>query len=341
MIETPQRGFLANMFLSPDERRLRGGWRLLIHAIVWIALANFATGLIVGIGYIGIRMLTSPGIELTQVVDELSASLAHIGNPLLMIAGIANAVGTVIVTWLARRFLDKRSFVSLGHHLNRRIAYDLLFGFALGGLLMGLIYGFESLMGWLKFEGWASQTEAPSAVLLGLGVALMTYIAGGYQEELLSRGYQLQNLWDGLNLPLALIISSFIFMLLHSGNPNMSWGARVGLFLAGFFLAYPYIRTGELWLSVGLHIGWNFFQGTIFGFGVSGLQGFHLIEQSVDGPVLITGGAFGPEAGLISWAAMLLGTALIWLYTRNRPGAPDPKSLRPASPPPADPVLPS
>jgi CRISPR/Cas system-associated protein Csm6 len=71
-------------------------------------------------------------------------------------------------------------------------------------------------------------------------------------------------------------------------------------------------------LSIGLHIGWNFFEGTVFGFQVSGSTFFRLIIQSVKGPELITGGDFGPEAGLIVLPAMLLGAGLIYAYTHNR-----------------------
>jgi membrane protease YdiL (CAAX protease family) len=84
------------------------------------------------------------------------------------------------------------------------------------------------------------------------------------------------------------------------------------------FFAYAYLRTRQLWLPIGLHIGWNFFEGTIFGFPVSGTTSYQLIHQSVSGPEIITGGAFGPEAGLILLPALLLGTAMVIILTRNR-----------------------
>jgi membrane protease YdiL (CAAX protease family) len=89
----------------------------------------------------------------------------------------------------------------------------------------------------------------------------------------------------------------------------------VGIFLAGLFLAFGYIRTQQLWLSIGLHIGWNFSEGVIFGFPVSGLDGFHLPSITTIGPDLWTGGSFGPEAGLIILPALILGTFLIYFYS--------------------------
>jgi len=103
---------------------------------------------------------------------------------------------------------------------------------------------------------------------------------------------------------------------LHLGNPNATWYSAAGIFLAGLFLAYAYVRTGQLWLSMGLHLGWNFFEGVVFGFPVSGLDIYRLLRIQVHGPELWTGGAFGPEAGLIVVPGLLLGTALIYGYTK-------------------------
>jgi membrane protease YdiL (CAAX protease family) len=182
---------------------------------------------------------------------------------------------------------------------------------------MGLVLLLELLFGWTEFVGWAWQIDGPSKALSGLFSGLGAFILVGFSEEILSRGYHLQNLRDGLNLRWALFISSGIFAVLHAANPNSSWISTLGILLAGYFLAYGWLRTGQLWLSIGLHIGWNFFEGTVFGFPVSGLRSAGLIRHQVDGPELITGGAFGPEAGLIILPAMALGVLLIYLYTRS------------------------
>jgi hypothetical protein len=114
------------------------------------------------------------------------------------------------------------------------------------------------------------------------------------------------------------VISSAIFGGLHLGNPNAIWVGAAGIFLAGVFLAYGYLRTRQLWLPIGLHIGWNFFEGVVFGFPVSGSESYALIRTSVDGPMLWTGGLFGPEAGLVVIPALLLGAVMVYAYTRNR-----------------------
>jgi hypothetical protein len=106
---------------------------------------------------------------------------------------------------------------------------------------------------------------------------------------------------------------------MHGNNPGTTWASTIGLVLAGLFLAYGYIATRQLWLPIGLHIGWNFFEGTVFGFPVSGLDIYRILRHQVTGPELWTGGAFGPEAGLIVLPALALGAALIYVYSRRRP----------------------
>ena len=94
----------------------------------------------------------------------------------------------------------------------------------------------------------------------------------------------------------AVIISSAVFGLLHLANPNATWVSAAGIFFAGVFLAYGYIRTKQLWLPIGLHIGWNFFEGVGFGFPVSGLADIYkMLRIQVHGPEIWTGGAFGPD----------------------------------------------
>jgi uncharacterized protein len=303
----PERSLLAQIFVSPDEPRLRAGWRLLIHTIL-LMVVGF--GAVIAAGAL-LLILSQGDVSAMQNIDQQGAGI-------ILAGAVLEIVIFTVVTWIARRFLDRRSFASLGLHLNRHALPDVLFGIALGALLMGLIYAAEAGAGWLTFEAWAWDEMPSTDVTIQVIAALLLYLGVGYSEELLSRGYHLQNLWAGLNLPFALLISSGVFAALHLGNPNADWVSTLGIFFAGFFLAYGYIRTSELWIPIGVHIGWNFFQGTIFGFPVSGTSGFHLIRQTVAGPEIITGGLFGPEAGMISWAAMLLGAVLIWAYTRGR-----------------------
>lgn len=302
------RSLLAQLFLSPDERRLRAGWRVLLQAILLLVfLTIFSIIVVFGALLLRIDLYDLPPLSLFDLLPT--------------------ALAMTLAVLFARRLFDRRSFTSLGFAPGPHMLPDLLVGFAIPGAMMLFTFLLELAMGWTRFDGWAWQTASPGAVVLSLVTGLAGFIVVGYQEELLSRGYHLQNISQGMGLGWGLFLSSGIFALMHLGNPNVTWYASLpGLLAAGYFLAFGWMRTGQLWLSIGLHVGWNFFEGTIFGFPVSGIGIAGLVRQTPVGPSVITGGAFGPEAGLILIPALAVGIGCLWLYTRRRVLPPHPES---------------
>jgi hypothetical protein len=300
MMTTP-RSMLAQIFLSPNERRLRAGWRLLIQSILLLVILSIISiAVVILTVFLGIGLNTLPPLSLFNLLPT--------------------ALSMTLAVWMARRLLDRRSFASLGFQLDRRALIDLAVGFLIPGAMMGVIFLLEVALGWVRFDGWAWQSMSAGRVVLGVLSGLLGFAVVGYQEELLSRGYHLQNIRDGMGLGWGLMLSSGIFALMHLGNPNVTWYTTLpGLLVAGYFLAYGWVRTRQLWLSIGLHIGWNFFEGSVFGFPVSGIDLVGLIRQTPTGPVTFTGGPFGPEAGLVLVPAIAVGVALVWWYTRRRP----------------------
>ncbi len=290
-----KRSFLRNVFLSPDEPRLRAGWRLLLQTLLL-----FLFGMVFGIVAI--------------IFGGLPESLGPLVGQILNFFIITSSV------YVARRWLDKRSFESLGLQFDKHTLFDILAGMSITFVQMGFIYVVMLSLGWLTFEGFAWEFDPINTVITGVLTFLAIFLLVGWNEELLSRGYHLQTIASGLNLFWGVVISSAVFGLLHLGNPNATWVSAVGIFFAGVYLAYGYIRTKQLWLPIGLHIGWNFFEGVVFGFPVSGLDIYALTRITVHGPELWTGGAFGPEAGLIVLPSLIVGGLLIYLYTRRRTG---------------------
>lgn len=293
---------IYHIFISRDEPRLRAGWRLFIHGLLLFFLSMIA-GVIIFIALFtfGVRFPTT--IEGIPKYVELLISLPSI----------------LLGTFMARKILDRRSILSLGFSFDRHMFLDLVVGFLIPLILIGLIFIIELGAGWLKIDSPAWQTASSSDWILSILDGLIYFIVIGFQEELIFRGYQLQNLIDGLDLPKGFVISSIFFAFAHLLNPHASLLSTLGIFLSGLFLAYGWVRTHQLWLPIGLHIGWNFFEGVIFGFPVSGTDTFRLISHTVTGPVVLTGGDFGPEAGVILLPALALGCALIWIYTQSRP----------------------
>jgi membrane protease YdiL (CAAX protease family) len=231
---------------------------------------------------------------------------------------LAETFAVTLSVFLARRLIDKQSIESLGLKLNLQALFDVLAGIGISALQMGSIFVLMLGLGWLTFEGFAWDFDPISLVIKNVVLFFIIFIFVGWNEELFSRGYHLQNIASGLNLFWGVVISSAVFGLLHLGNPGANWVSTAGIFFAGIFLAYGYVRTKQLWLSIGLHIGWNFFEGVVFGFPVSGLDIYALTRIKVTGPLVWTGGTFGPEAGLIVLPSLLLGAGLIYWITRNR-----------------------
>ncbi len=256
-------------------------------------------------------MLIGLPAKLLLQYTPLSASF------LLLVLESASFAAVTISVILARRFLDRRTFTSLGLEVNGKAWRDLLAGFLIAAIMMCSIYIIERLAGWLSLEGIAWRSTSTLEIILSLAIMLLVFIFTGWQEELYFRGYLLQNLSDGLNPVWGVVISSVVFGLAHLGNPNSALMGALGVTLAGFFMAYAYWRTHQLWLPIGIHIGWNFFEGPVLGFPVSGIGTFQLLRNQIAGPTQFTGGSFGPEAGLVLLPALLLGAALVYVYTRN------------------------
>ena len=293
-----QRSRLKQIFLSPSEPRLRAGWRFLVQVGLQLILTVFAS------------------LAIFIPFNLLAGSTNLSGPPYLVISEIIEIFTITFSVFLARRFLDKRTFVSLGLNLNRQAILDIVSGIGIAFVMMGLIFSSEMVLGWLTLEPFAWTIEPIQNVFAQVILFFLLFIVVAWNEELMSRGYHLQTIASGINLQWGLIISSAIFGVLHLANPHATWISAAGIFFAGLFLGFAYIRTQQLWLSIGLHIGWNFFEGVIFGFPVSGLDIYHLTHIHVIGPEFWTGGAFGPEAGVILLPAIIVGACLVYLYTR-------------------------
>jgi membrane protease YdiL (CAAX protease family) len=287
-----------------------------------IAVGTFVIGAVVARGGLSADQLSNP-----QALQQLITQ-----DPLLLLAlQLSTGVSIVLSVWIAGRFLDRRPFADFGFRLDRSWWLDLGFGLVQGAVLMLLIFLIELAAGWITITDTFATRQPGASFVPAILPPLITFLAVGFYEELFSRGYQLQNLAEGLNwgvigprgaILIATAMSSAVFGVLHAMNPNATPISTLYLVIAGFHLAAGYLLTGELAIPIGQHITWNFFQGNVFGFPVSGTDfrsaTFVHIEQG--GPELWTGGPFGPEAGFIGLAAMIVGILWTIAWVRWRRG---------------------
>ena len=279
--------------------------------------------------------ITLAAALLVVTVVVINAALSTLARPtrasLVSFAVIALGQATPIpVVLAAGRVIDRRAVVDLGLGIDRDWWVDFGFGSALGAALMTGIFAVTLAAGWIRID----DTFVVEGLEVGFAVAFVAmvgfFLVAAVSEELLLRGYLLTNVAEGLAgyvseraaVGTAVVVSSSVFGLLHAGNPNASAVSVLGIGIAGVLLAAGYLATDELAVPIGLHVTWNLFQGTVYGFGVSGFDfGVSLIGITVVGPDIATGGAFGPEAGLLGIGAELVGLAAIvgyagWRYGR-------------------------
>lgn len=319
---------LKRVFWNQDEKRLRAFWRLGIHTGLLFVLTSLFT---VGLMLIAVIVDVATGTSLQEVVAG-TGPIAIMEAPwvMMVIAPLATLLGVLSATFLSGRWFDRRNFSDFGLSCNKEWRLDFAFGLGLGAVLMGLIFMVGWLTGSIRVTGFFQVFNQDLSFALGILQALVFFIFVGFYEELLSRGYHLVNLAEGFNhtliggrwaLLLAYLVSALVFGILHLGNPNANWVSVVNIVMAGIFLGLGMVLTGSLAIPIGLHITWNFFQGNVFGFAVSGIRtGATLIATETVSNSWLVGGEFGPESGLISIAAMVLGgyVTILWLKRKGQ-----------------------
>jgi membrane protease YdiL (CAAX protease family) len=294
---------MKNIFVNSETGLLRAGWR------IFLFLALFM-GLTVG-GMITVRWILGG-------LPKLSPQQWTVV-----------AVTSTLAVYIARRFLDKQSFTSLGVKFDGYAVLDVISGIVNSALVMATIFFMMLWFGLIDFHGftwWTDNVNADVgfqlAVIPIVLIVIYKLAIVAWWEELVFRGYILQNMISGMGLMWAIVITSLVFGGIHIMNPG-------GTILGGLLIAlitpqliYAYLKTGQLWLPMGLHLGWNFFQASIFGFAASGQMSPSMISQSPIGPEWLSGGAFGAEGSVLIIPVTILSYLLVhyWVRATRQPG---------------------
>ncbi len=294
--------------LARSGRRLTPWWGvIIIGTLIAFGSQLFALPILVVLFFFG--MMAENTVNQPPLVSGLALSL----NLVFSFSGM------ILLTWLWIRFFEKRSFATLGFEQGR-----ILFLYS-RGLLIGLA-SFAAIVGLLAPFGYVAVEESdPSQVgLAAIGGVLLAFFPGwliqGAAEEVLTRGWMLPTLAARYRPWLGLLISSLFFAVMHGLNPNLSILAMINLALYGLFAALYALREESLWGICAFHSIWNWTQGNLFGLEVSG-QGFSggmIFNLMETGPDWLTGGAFGPEGGLVTTIVLLLSMAIIWWWPVSR-----------------------
>lgn len=220
----------------------------------------------------------------------------------------------VLVLWT---YVDKQLPEGLGFRFFSRWWVQLFLGTLVAGVTLGLIIWLEVLFGWIVLTPLF--LEQPLGLVVGiLAVYAVNQGVVAFGEEMVSRGYIQQNLETRLKVPLALLISSFIFAFFHVPGilynmlpPILAVIMFVNLLLGGIMLGLAFTQTRNLWLPIGLHLGWNFML-----YHIVGVRGDGLFQYQSLGLEILTGGTFGPEAGIIGTVAFLFLIGIVGISTK-------------------------
>ena len=224
--------------------------------------------------------------------------------PAMTIIQYFDLIGIFILLWLFMKYVDKEPFMNMGFEIKGK-RNDIILGMTLGLLMMAVGYLVLISLGEIQFL--KINYDLSSIIwlfILFIGVSIL--------EETFVRGYVLKNLLKSFNPIISLVISSGIFSLLHFLNPNVNYLALTELFIGGIALGISYVYTRNLWFPFAFHLSWNFFQ-VIFGFNVSGMDTYSLIEFEISEPNSLNGGDFGFEGSYLS----IIFTIIIIYFLNN------------------------
>ena len=239
--------------------------------------------------------LAIAGNEISQI---------RIGLPILTV--VASAIVLILYAVFVR-LLEKRWPTDL--KLRKLIPHTLL-GLFVGCVFMVLVVSCITASGHARVSLSDFSGKAQFS-------AIMTFLAVAVGEEIMSRGVIFRLIDERWNTWAALIVSALFFGFGHIGNDNATWWSSLAISIeAGLLLAAAYKWSGTLWVPIGIHWAWNYVQGNVFGLAVSGTDaGNSILTTTVNGPDIITGGAFGPEASII---AVIIGTLYTFVFLNNR-----------------------
>jgi uncharacterized protein len=247
-----------------------------------------------GLGFLNLLLL----ILVVGLVQPLLKKYTPSAGPLVL------AILILPTYWLGSKWLERRDPVELAAS---RVLPEMFSGLAVGTALFSSVIAILWACGVYHPLGWAGAPHLASA-------AAFTLLAG-ILEEVVFRGFLFRLFSQMVGTWGALFLTAALFGAAHAGNRNATLGSSVAIAVeAGLLLGAAYAFTRRLWLPIGLHIGWNFCEGSIFGMAISGnTREPGMLRGSIQGPAFLTGGAFGPEASLVAvLLCFALATFFLW-----------------------------
>jgi hypothetical protein len=294
-------------FFKNRHNEVWAGWKILIVLVTFFAITLIFT-VIFSIAYGVFAVITSgqtDPIALTQNImnDSLFTSLS----------GILQNVAMVIPVLVFWKVFDRKPFSDMGLTSFRHGAKDFLYGLALGAVTISAVFVVFLLSGQISVTNDFLSPDFSWMLIVDL--ILMIFV--GFGEEIFSRGYCMSVLRRS-NITLIFIVPNLIFGLLHVLNKNFGFVPLINIFLVGVLFSLMFYKRGNIWMPIGYHITWNYFQGSIFGLPVSGNEIKGLYTSKLLSENIFNGGGFGPEGGLLVTLLMVVSIAMFYLLSGKK-----------------------
>ncbi len=290
-------------FVFFNQRGLRAGWRLLIFLGILLAI-----GIVVSIGFA--LLIKASGLARAQ-----GSGISPLGQGL---GEMASFLVVLLASFIMSR-IERRKTGTYGLPLNKSAVSRFVIGYVVWGFLpLTLVLLIMRGLGVFYF---GNVVLHPAQAFSWAAAWGMVFLAVGLLEEYLTRGYLLITLADGIGFWPAAIVMAVLFAWAHMSNGGETHIGIVGVFLFALFAAVTLRRTGNLWLAVGAHAGWDWGQSFFYGVSDSGIQAQgHLLNPHIQGPDWLSGGSVGPEGSivvLIFWTLMTVGFLLFYPQHRE------------------------
>jgi membrane protease YdiL (CAAX protease family) len=285
-----------------NERGLRAGWRLLIFAGLLRAAQGFLFWMLLLIR----SGRNRPPQNATPPPEQL-----FIGEVVLFLV-------VVLITWVMSR-IERRAMGTYGLPLRRSAWSSFFVGYLFWGFIpLTLLLLAMRGLGVFFIDGLALRGSDVAYFALVWG---LVFLFVGLFEEYLTRGYPLYTLADGIGFWPAAVLMALVFGGLHMGNGGET---RIGILDVCIFAMFASVTlrlTGNLWLAVGAHAGWDWGQSFFYGVNDSGAPAVgHLLNSHVKGPDWLSGGSVGPEGSVLSsLLQILMIAAFVGIYRGRRP----------------------
>lgn len=292
------------------EPRIQNGFlRAIIFMPIWfVTLALFMT-------LTSVLLMFASGVDMADENAVQALFDMSFDSPIMLFLTASQVAGSFLALWLATKFIDRKPLMSIGLSIKDK-ANEMLIGLAFALAFIGGLFAILWLLGAISVTGFVG--FKPGVFI----VSMMLFLAA-FDEEIIFRGYVLNNMMDSSSRWVALAGSSALFALMHAGNPSVwsNWVPMTELFAAGFILGISYTFTKNLWFPTFFHFGWNFFQG-LLGFEISGINvdSWKMISHENTGnvPDVISGGSFGIEGSVITLSCTIICTYLIYKYYNDQ-----------------------